>query len=63
MNTTMMEIGVNKPVGRTILRELETQKIHYSQPESIRRITYSVDEVFDECYDILSKHYNCNVSV
>ena len=26
-----------------------------------KEITYSVDEVFDECYDILSKHYNCNV--
>jgi len=56
------QINVETSAGRKIVRELakhrELVKIEYPEITGIEtERTYSVDEVFDECVDVLSKHY------
>jgi hypothetical protein len=59
-------INVETPAGRKIVRDLEKHrklvKIEYPQVDTFDgEKTYTVDEVFDECYDILSDHYGVDV--
>lgn len=66
MDTIRVEINISSPIGRKLLKEIEKHprvvKVENKLPESIAgQKTYAVDEVFDECYDILSEHYNCDV--
>ncbi len=66
MNQVIAHIDISTPIGRRLVKELEKHRkvvrIEYSLPEAIAgQKTYSVDEVFNECYDILSEHYNCDV--
>lgn len=66
MDTVRVEINISSPVGRRLLREIEKHpkvvKVENRLPDAIAgQKTYSVDEVFDECYDILSEHYKCDV--
>ena len=55
-------INVETPAGRKIVRDLEKHrklvKIEYPQLDTFDgEKTYTVDEVFDECIEILSNHY------
>jgi hypothetical protein len=66
MNQAIAHIDISTPIGRRLVKELEKHRkvvrIEYSLPEEIAgQKTYSVDEVFNECYDILNEHYNCDV--
>ncbi len=59
-------INVETPAGRKIVRDLEKHrklvKIEYPQVDPFDgEKTYTVDEVFEECYDILSDHYGVDV--
>ena len=55
-------IDTSTPSGRKIVRELEKKKsvqMEYMLPDAItKKPTHSVEQVFDECLDILSEHYN-----
>lgn len=59
-------INVETPAGPKIVRDLEKHrklvKIEYPQVDTFDgEKTYTVDEVFEECYDILSDHYGVDV--
>jgi len=63
MQTINVQIDISTPTGRRLLHEVEkhpkTAKIEYPLPEGVSgQKTYTLDEVFDECIDILSEHYN-----
>lgn len=60
--TVTAQINIDTPIGRKILRELEKHpkivKVDYPLPEAIAgQATYTAEEVFDECLDNLSNHY------
>ncbi|MDO9152954.1 MAG: hypothetical protein Q7U47_04475 [Paludibacter sp.] len=60
--TVTAYINVETPAGRKIVSDLEKHrklvKIEYPEVAAIENEkTYTVDEVFDECIDILSSHY------
>jgi hypothetical protein len=66
MDTIKVEINISSPTGRRLLKEIEKYpevvKVEYRLPDAVaEQKTYSMDEVFDECYDILSEHYQCDV--
>lgn len=59
-------IDASIPAGRKILRELESKrkgvKLEYPKPDAIAgQKTYTVEESFDKCCDILSAHYGVDV--
>jgi hypothetical protein len=63
--TVTAQINIDTPIGRRLLKELEKHpksvKVEYQLPEAISGTTYTHEEVFNECYDILSEHYKCDV--
>jgi hypothetical protein len=66
MNTIVTtEIDVATPTGKRIINELEQHKrsvkLNYPILETIIGKTYTVDEVYDECCNILSNYYGCDV--
>jgi hypothetical protein len=66
MNTIKVEIDISSPVGKRLLKEIEKHpgivKVEKQHPDTLAgQKTYTVDEVFEECYDILSEHYKCDV--
>jgi hypothetical protein len=66
MQSVNVKIDISTPTGRRLIREVEKHpriaKIEYLVPDEINGIkTYSAEEVFEECYDILSNHYKCDV--
>lgn len=66
MNTIKVEIDISSPVGKRLLKEIEKHpgivKVEKQLPDTLAgQKTYTVDEVFEECYDILSEHYKCDV--
>ena len=65
MQTVNVQIDITSPIGRRLLREVENHpkvaKVEYPLPEGINGTTYTHEEVFNECYDILSEHYKCDV--
>ena len=66
METVNVQIDLTTPTGRRLLRELEKHpkvaKIEYPLPAEIAgQKTYTLEESFDECCDILSEHYKCDV--
>ena len=66
METVNVQIDLTSPTGRRLLRELEKHlkvaKIEYPLPVEIAgQKTYTLEESFDECCDILSEHYKCDV--
>jgi len=63
MNTVNVQINVETPAGRKIVRELEKHrklvKIEYPEITGLEdEQTYTVDEVFDELINKLGNHYN-----
>ena len=55
-------INTDIPAGRKALRNLQNARegvtLEYPKPEMvIGQGTHTVDEVFDECIEMLSKHY------
>jgi len=66
MEIINVQIDITSPTGRRLLREVEkyprVAKIEYPLPKELAgQKTYTLDEVFEECYDILSEHYKCDV--
>ena len=65
MNTINVQINIDSPTGRRLLREVEKHpkvaKVEQKQPEAITGKTYTHEEVFNECYDILSEYYETDV--
>jgi hypothetical protein len=64
--TVTARINIETTAGRKILRELEKHrklvKIEYPEIVALEKEkTYTVEEVFDECYDILSEFYGVDV--
>ncbi len=62
METIQVKINISSPVGRRLLKEIEKHpdvvKIERQIPESIvEKKTYTLEESFNECCDILSKNY------
>lgn len=59
-------IDTSIPAGRKIVRELEAKrkgvKLEYPLPDVIAgQKTYTVEESFDRCCDILSQNYGVDV--
>jgi hypothetical protein len=66
MNIVNVQIDIDTPTGRKLLREVQKHpkvaKIEQELPEELaKQKLYTLDEVFDECYDILSDHYGTDV--
>jgi len=66
MNTVNVQINIDTPAGRRLLREVEKHpkvvKVEYPEPDAMAgQKTYTHDEVFSECYDILSEYYETDV--
>jgi hypothetical protein len=66
METVNVQIDISSPTGRRLVRELQKHprvaKVVYPLPAEIAgQKTYTHEEVFNECYDILSEHYKCDV--
>ena len=66
MNTVNVQIDITSPTGRRLLREVEKHpkvaKIEYPLPEgTVGQKTYTLEESFNECCDILSKNYGVDV--
>jgi len=66
METIKVEINITTPTGRRLLRLMEKHKrvakIEYPLPDGLLgQKTYTLEESFEECYDILSEHYKCDV--
>jgi len=66
METINVQIDISTPTGKRLLREVEKHprvaKIEYPLPKELEgQRFYTLDEVFEECYDILSEHYKCDV--
>lgn len=66
MKAINVQIDISTSTGRRLMREVEKHpkvaKIEYPLPEGVDgKKTYTIDEVFEECYDILSEHYKCDV--
>ena len=65
MQTINVQIDITSATGRRLLREVENHpkvaKVEYPLPEGISGTTHTHEEVFNECYDILSEHYKCDV--
>jgi len=66
METIKVEVNITSPTGRRLLRLMEKHKrvakIEYPLPDGLSgQKTYTLEESFEECYDILSEHYKCDV--
>ncbi len=66
MQTVTVQINIDSPTGRRLLKEVERHpkvaKIEYPASEELSGIkTYTLDESFSECCEILSEQYNCDV--
>jgi hypothetical protein len=66
MNTIITaNVDVATPTGRRIIEELEQHKrpakLNYPILDTTIEKTYTVDEVYNECCDILSDYYGCDV--
>lgn len=66
MNTINVQINIDSPTGKRLLREIEkhpkTAKVEYPIPDAItEQKTYTLEQSFDECCDILSKNYGVDV--
>jgi len=66
MQTVHVQIDIATPTGRRLLKEVERHprvaKVEYPIPEEIAgEKTYTLEESFDECCDILSEYYKCDV--
>ncbi|MDD4968503.1 MAG: hypothetical protein PHT07_03645 [Paludibacter sp.] len=66
METINVQIDISTPTGKRLLREVEKHprvaKIQYPLPkEIVGQKTYTLEESFEECCDILSEHYKCDV--
>ena len=66
MNHVIARIDISTPTGRRLLKELEkhkkTVKVEYPLPAEIAgQRTYTLEESFNECCDILSKNYGVDV--
>jgi len=66
METINVQINIASPTGRRLLKEVERHprvaKIEYPLAEEIvGQKTYTLEESFDECCDILSNYYKCDV--
>ena len=66
MNIVNVQIDIDTPTGRKLLREVQKHpkvaKIEQEIPEELaKQKLYTLEEVFDECYDILSDHYGTDV--
>lgn len=66
MQTINVQIDLSTPTGRQLLREVEKHpkvaKVDYPLPEGIAgQETYTLDEAFEKCYDVLSKNYGVDV--
>ena len=66
MQIINVKINIDSPTGRRLLKEVERHpkvaKLEYPMPESIAgEKTYTLEESFAQCCDILSEHYNCDV--
>ncbi|HRZ96908.1 MAG TPA: hypothetical protein P5084_05090 [Paludibacter sp.] len=58
-------INIDTPAGRKLVREIEKHKniaeVIYPSPEEIAgQKTYTIEESYDECCQILSEHYGVN---
>jgi hypothetical protein len=66
MQTINVKINIDSPTGRRLLKEVKRHpkvaKIVYPVSEAIAgEKTYTLEESFDQCCDILSEHYKCDV--
>ena len=66
MQTVKVQIDISSPTGRRLLKEVERHprvaKVEYPTPEDIAgQKTYTLEESFDQCCDILSENYGCDV--
>ncbi len=66
MNIVNVQIDITSPTGRRLLREVEKHpkvaKVEHQLPDAIAgQKTYSHEQVFNECYDILSEYYGIDV--
>ncbi len=64
--TVTVKINSDSPTGRKLLRELakhpKVVKIESELPEGLAgKKFYKHEEVFNECYDILSQQYGVDV--
>ena len=62
MHAIHVQIDISTPTGRRLLKEVERHPrvaiVEYPLPENNEKQDgYTVDAVFDECIEILSKHY------
>ena len=67
MPTINVQIDLSTPTGRRLLREVEkypkAAKVDYPLPEGIAgQQTYTLEESYKECENILSKNYGVDVS-
>lgn len=66
MNQVIAHIDISTPIGRKLVKELEKHKkavrVEYPLPEAISgQRTYTLDESYNECCDILSKNYGVDI--
>jgi len=66
MNTVNVRINIDTPTGRRLLREVEKHpkvvKVEYPEPDAMAgQKTYTLDEAFEKCYDVLSNNYGVDV--
>lgn len=64
--SVIAHIDISTPIGRKLVKELEKHKkavrVEYPLPEAISgQRTYTLDESYNECCDILSKNYGVDV--
>ena len=66
MESINVRIDISTSAGMKLFREIQKHpkvaSIEYPRPEEIEgQKTYSLEEVFEECYDKMSKHYGVDV--
>lgn len=66
MNQVIAHIDISTPIGRKLLKELEKHKeavrVEYPLTESTAgQRTYTLEESFNECCEILSRNYGVDV--
>lgn len=66
METINIQLDISGNTGKRLFREIQKHpkvaKIEYPVAPSIEGAkTYSLEEVFEECYDRMNEHYCINV--
>jgi len=66
--TVTTEVDVMRPAGRKLVRTIEQHKnvakVNYSYPNiENSQNTYTTDDVFNMCTDILNEHYGTNFAI